>query len=384
MPRSNRDLLQRPYRDWDEVFDDLASLATDQPLLVVFDEFPELVATSPELPGVLQAFLDRQHGGTKLRILLCGSAVRHMDALQEQRNPLYGRFDLTLLVHPFTPKESALMLPKLAPSVRALVYGLVGGVPLYLSWWDQAASIRDNLRRLVCQPAAPLLSEGRLVLATEVEHSDLPSAVLHAIAGGRTKHNEIKDWVRTEPTRTLERLMDLRLVERLIPVTESESTRRRVHRISANFLAFYLGSVERFRPEIERGLGESILGVLQQAIDDHMGHVWEVAFRDHVRYLAVSGAIGPDVVAVGPFWTDDGQTGIDAVALAGRGRRPILAGEAKWAKAISGARVYADLRAKALRLPGFHDELRFLLCARDTIRDLPEGVFGCTAADMFG
>ncbi len=275
------------------------------------------------------------------------------------------------------------MLPNLAPSVRALVYGLLGGVPLYLSWWDQAASVKDNLRRLVCQPAASLLTEGKLVLATEVEHGDLPSAVLHAIAAGRTRHHEIKDWVRTEPTRTLDRLMELRLVERLIPVTESETTRRRIHRISDNFLAFYLGTVERFRPEIERGLGESILGVLEQAIDDHMGPVWEAAFRDHVRYLAGVGEIGPDVVAVGPFWTDDGQTEIDSVALVGRGRRPMLVGEAKWTKAISGPRVYGDLHAKALRLPGFHDELRYLLCARDTIRDLPEGVLGCTAADMF-
>lgn len=374
----------RPFRDWDEALDELARAAADEPLLVVLDEFPEIAATSPELPGVLRAFLDRP-AHTELRLLLCGSAVRHMEALQEHRAPLYGRFDLTLTVHPFTPAEAALMLPDLPPTQRAVVYGLVGGVPLYLSWWDQHAPLSDNLRELVCRPAAPLLIEGQLVLATEVERGELPSAVLHAIAAGRTRYNEVKDLVRTEPSRTLDRLIELRLVERLIPVTETARSRRRIYRVADNFLAFYLNLVEPLRPEIERGMGEPILPVLTEALDDHLGGRWEAAFRDHIRRLATTTELGSQVVAVGPFWTDTGGSEIDAVALAGRHRRPVFAGEAKWGKTVSAPRIVADLQRKLAALPGAGEqEIALGVCAREQIRDLPDGVRAITAADIFG
>lgn len=157
-----RDRDARPFQDWDDVLESLATIARDEPLLAVLDEFPELVRVSPELPG------------------------------------------------------------------------------------------------------APLLSEGLLILATETEAGDLPGTVLRAIATGRTKYNEIKDAVRAEPHRTLERLQELRLVERVLPVGESpERSRRRLYRVADNFLAFWLGVVDRYRAEIERGLGATILPVLQ-------------------------------------------------------------------------------------------------------------------------
>jgi hypothetical protein len=382
-PPATRDLAQRPYRDWEEALDDLAAIAADEPLLVVLDEFPELVHGSPALPGMLRAFLDRAHGHTQLRLLLCGSAVRHMEAAMEYRAPLYGRFDLTLQLQPFTPSEAGLLLPELSPGDRALVYGLLGGIPLYLSWWDQRASVADNLLRLACQPAARLLTEGQLTLATEVERGELPSAVLHAIAAGKTKHHEIRDWIGADPTRTLDRLIRMRLVERLLPVTETTTSRRRIYRIADQMLGFYLGVLNRVLPEIERGLGPSILPVVLAALDDYLGAPWEAAMRDHLRRLAVAGELVPEVVAVGPFWTSAGLNQIDAVVLAGRAREPVLAAEAKWARVVVATRVVAGLRRKCAALPGSPEDLPLLVCAREQVRDLPEGVRAVTAADIF-
>jgi uncharacterized protein len=379
-----RDLGARPFVDWDDAIETLAAAAASRKLLLVLDELPALTETSPELPSTLRAVWDRVRPRTKLKVLLCGSAVRIMEEMQEERSPLYGRLDLRLLLHPFTPQEAARMLPSLPASERALVWGLVGGMPLYLQWWDQSASVKSNLLRLACTPGGPLLTEGQLVLATEGEAGDLARQVLYAIASGRTKFNEIEQEVRADPGRTLDRLVALRLVERVVPVTEDpRRTRRRIYRIADNFLAFWLGLLDRYRPEIERGLGRAILPVLLRSLDEQMGAPWEEAFRSHLTRLAVAGDLGPEVVAIGPFWTaaeDPGE--IDAVALSGRSRKAVLVGEAKWKKRVQGGRIRLELERKAEALPRRSEKLRIAICAREQVSS-PGDALVLTAADIF-
>jgi len=379
-----RDLNARPFVDWDDALETLALAARNRRLLLVLDELPALAETSPQLPSLIRAAWDRLRSKTKLKLLLCGSAVRVMEAMQEERAPLYGRLDLALLLHPFRPHEAAQMLTSLSPSRRALVWGIVGGMPLYLRWWDQGASVEDNLLRLACTPGGQLLIEGQLVLATEGEGGELARQTLYAIASGRTKFNEIEQAVRADPGRTLEKLVELRLVERLVPVTEDpRRTRRRIYRIADNFLAFWLGLLDRYRPEIERGLGKSILPVLLESIDHQMGGPWEDAFRAHLRRLATTGRLLLDAVAVGPFWTAAADPGeIDAVVLTGRRREAVLIGEAKWGKRVDGARLRAELERKAQSLPRLAAEPRYAICARERVDNAGDAL-AITAADIF-
>jgi len=382
----DRDLSLNPIRDWSDAIETLARAAATEPLLLVLDEFPELVAAAPELPSVVRAAWDRLRSRTMLRLLLCGSAVRSVEAMREERAPLYGRFDLQLLVHPLRSWESGLLLRDLDAGERARVWGIVGGVPLYLQWWDPDRSVRENLLRLACTPGGLLLSEGQLVLATEADEGDLSRQVLHAIGAGRTKHNEIADAVRADPTRSLERLVELRLIERLVPVTEDRRrTRRRLYRIADNFLAFWLGVLDPYRAEIERGLGTTVIRPILEDLENHMGPRWEQAFRDHLRRLAVAGELGEDVVAVGPFWTAAAEepNEMDAVVLAGRRREAVLVGEAKWARVADGQREGRLLRAKAQALPRVREDLEIAVCAREQVRS-SAGVRVFTAEDLFG
>lgn len=379
-----RDLGRRPFADWDDALEALAAAAQAEPILLVLDEFPELMKSQPSLPSVLRAFLDHSAGKTKLRILICGSAVRVMQELQESREPLYGRFDLTMHVHPLPPSEVGLMLPTLSPSERARVWGVLGGIPLYLEWWDASASFDDNLIRLFGSPGARLLDEGELILATESDLTGLAPVVLQAIAAGKTKYSEIRDEVGAVPDRTLDRLIQLRLVERMVPATEDPArSRRRLYRISDNFLAFWLAVVQQYRSEIERGLGRSIASAIAQSIDDFMGFRWEEAVRTHVRRMIAERRLVADAVAVGSYWDTDGSNELDVIVLSGRERKPTLIGEAKWARSVDARRLERTLTTKAHNL-GYSSDIQLLIAARDEVTNASDDVLTITANQIFG
>lgn len=391
-----RDLESNPYRDWRDALDHLATEAARDPVLLVLDEFPELLHGSPTLPGLLRAFLDNTRGRTKLRLLLCGSAVRTMWSIQGTREPLYGRFNLTLPVFPFRPHEAAMMLPELEPESRALVYGLVGGMPLYLGWWQQRQSVGENLLHLVGNSGGPLLTEGRLIMETEIG-SDQGGAVMYAIAAGASKYSEIRSMVGFDPLRALERLQEARLITRLVPAGEGlRKSRRVIYRIADSFLAFYLGPVLKHRTEIERGRGRAVIPVIEHELDRYLGAPYEDAFRECLWRKVDDGSLELErIVEIGPWWgsaqsgdrpADRNQVEIDAVLLAQPDltRVPVAVGEAKWGKSVNGARLRAKLTAKAASVTSEVDRLRYVICARSEVT-IPDGsdTIAITARDIF-
>jgi len=387
-----RALSSSPFRDWQDALETLAAASAAKQLLLIIDEFPELRAVEPGIEGLLRAFWDRIVAGPRsgLRILLCGSAVRTMEDIQTARAPLYGRFDLKMQVRPFRPHETALMLRHLKPPERARVWGITGGVPAYLSWWDQSHSLRQNLKRLVCSPGGLLLEEGAALLETEASGSGFTRPILYAVATGKNRFGEIQGSIQASQgqiARVLGNLEQLGLIERQVPVTEDVRKSfggRTSYVIADNFLAFWLGLVARFRSEVERGLGEGILGAILQGFDEHMGARYEEAFRDHLRRLAAKGELGEQVVAVGRFWrraaADPAE--IDAVVLAGRSREAVLAGEAKWTRTVNAHTIRRELERKATLLPRRREPLLYAVCAREIVTQ-PQDVLAITAKDIF-
>ncbi len=391
-----RSLVDRPFADWDDVLETFADAAATEPILLILDEFPELMKASPNLEEELRAVWGRVTGAavTNLKLLVCGSAVRVMEALQQGNAAMFGRADLRMVVQPFRPHEAALMLQNATPSDRAAAWGVCGGIPRYLALWDDSATFADNLETLVANEQGLLLSEGELVLADEeiVGHRGqrLAEQVLRAIASGATTFQAIHNRTGKLPTRVLSDLVRARLIDKVFPVGEDPNTTKRTYyRIADNFLAFWLSCVEPHRGPIERGLGPSVASVIAASFDDHMGARYEVAFRSHLRRFAAAGTLGvDDVVDVGEWWRAQGQPTddscqLDAVVLAGRRRRPVIVGEVKWAKKVNGSSLLGGMRRKLYDSKLADPEsVAFYVCAREIV-ERSEGLTAVTAADIF-
>ena len=107
------DLDPAHYPSWRNVFRLLADLATDEPFIVVLDEFQYLVAKDDDIVSHLVAVWDRELRGRPLMLVLCGSEVATMAHLEAGDSPLYGRWNWAARLRPFDYYEAAAMtLPR--------------------------------------------------------------------------------------------------------------------------------------------------------------------------------------------------------------------------------------------------------------------------------
>lgn len=367
--------------DWGTAFDYLADKARRERLVVVLDEFPYLVEAEPGLPSILQRFWDHSGRATQLFLVLCGSAQAMMEELQTQRAPLFGRVDLRLQVHPFDYANAALFTPRLAPAERALAYGVLGGMPVYLQRWNDRVGHRANLQRLFADPSSPLVEEGEYVLSSELPEASGYFRILHAIAAGERTYGAIKNFARIDIARQLDRLLALGLVERVAPVTEDPSrTKRALYRIADNFLNFWFRFVYRHRADIARGLGREVVNrVVLPRLADYMGEPWEEMCREFVRREAAAGRLPVEVSRVGRWWNRDSSVEIDVVGL--RDREVVLAGSVKWSRS-GGERELRALRRAVEALPDRADRLHLALFAREDVQAAGE-TLAFTADDLY-
>lgn len=364
-------LQEEPPSTWPGVWALVERLCARERLLLVIDEVPYWASRDPALPSVLQNWWDARGRNLDLMLVLCGSAVQMMEHLLSGEAPLAGCVTGRLPVRPLDFRGAAELLRRDDPVEALACYGILGGVPLYLTFFWPDRSLRENIRAAIASPSARLYVEPMSLFASHHEAYDVPRvmAVLRAIARGRHRWSEIADASRIPPA-SLARVMtpllgDMAVVERELPITESAETRtyRTRYHVTDDFLRFWFRFIEPHQGEIEFGGGDGVTEAILAELSDYLGPPFEAMCRDWVRLASAAGILEERASRVGRWW--DPNHDVDMVALDER-RQVALVGEAKWTARPFGwealERFQAHVRALATAVPVRPDVQQVLFC----------------------
>lgn len=344
----------------------LLRLARDEPLLAVIDEFPWLLgSTGPEVErtlSVVQAALEEERDRSRLKLILCGSAVGQMEALQGERNPLHGRL-IPMELRPFERAASSLMLPEERPEARFERYAIAGGMPRYLAA-VRGPDLRDAICSELLRPDSPLWNEGRTIVGQELREPAVHFAVLEQLATGEKELGEIAARLRMDGgsiSKYLAVLEGLRLVGRSLPFGASPSARSGHWGLRDPFLRFWFRFVFPFQSDLEAGLAPADLydSEVAPALPEHVAPVFEEAARAHTR--SVYGKTAP---RVGRWWGNarhdlrrTGDRSTEEIDIVGVARnRVTIVGEARWTAKPMDVTILRDLldfKVPALAQAGF-------------------------------
>jgi AAA+ ATPase superfamily predicted ATPase len=370
-----------PFRDWLDAIPYLFRLTEDRVVPVVIDEFPFLAKASPGLPSIIARELGPggSAAASRVRLLLCGSAMSVMGGLLSGPAPLRGRAGLELIVQPFGYRDAARFWDIADPRLALLVHSVVGGTPAYrreLLREDTPAGLADFdpwVVRTVLNPQTPLFREARYLLAEETEIRDpsLYHSVLAAVAEGNNTSGGIASYIgrkSNEVAHPLRVLEDSRL---LIKEPDLFRSGRARYRIAEPLITFYQAIMSREWARLELGGGTAVWpGARARFLSQVTGPHFEAVCRDYAVtadpgvFGAPPGEVGSGVVSDPANRT---QIQIDVAVLApaehGRPRRVLSLGEVKWDRIMGPHHVERLRRARdLLAVKGFDTRDTLLTC----------------------
>ena len=355
----------------------------EDPVPLIIDEFPYLVKASPALPSLLRREIDRhgpsQGGGSRARILLCGSAMSVMGGLLAGNAPLRGRAGLEMVIKPFGYRDAARFWGVSDPGLAARLHAIAGGTPAYRRQFvrdDAPAGPGDFdawVVRSVLNPDRPLLREARYLLAEETDIRDpaLYHSVLSAIAARNQTWGGIASYIgrkTSDIAHPLNVLEDAGLVAREADVFRAGRTR---YHITEPLITFYEAIMRPRWADLELGLGAEVWADTGPAFGSQVaGPHFEALCREFARaggrhvFGTPVGEVASGTVADPANRT---QIEIDVAVLAparpGEPRRVISLGEAKWGKVMTLRHVERLRRARALlAVKGYDTTATTLAC----------------------
>jgi AAA+ ATPase superfamily predicted ATPase len=354
------------FADWLDAIPFLFGIARDRALPVILDEFPFLVKSSPGLPSVIQRELGPGGSGaaSRVRLLLCGSAMSVMGKLLSGRAPLRGRAGLELVVHPFGYRDAARFWGVEDPRLAVLLHSVVGGTPAYRREFlrdDVPTGVEDFdawVTRTVLNTQTALFREARYLLAEEPDVRDpsLYHSVLAAVATGNATTGGIANYIGRKSNEVAHPIAVLEDSRLLIKEPDVFRAGRATYRIAEPLITFYQAVMSPDWARLERGDAGAVWdGARGRFLSQVVGPHFEALCREFAIGSGAEifgGAPGEVASGVVPDPANRTQIEVDVAVLApaehGRPRRILSLGEVKWDRPIDASHLDRLRRARDL------------------------------------
>lgn len=297
------------FSSWYDVFSFLGAAESTERTVIVMDEFTYLLKADPSFDSKLQNAIDRILKQRNVFLILCGSEISVMERLfDDSSKPLYGRKTAELKLEPFSYTEARRFFPNYNEEDSIVAYSILGGIPLYLSLFDDSLSIRDNVIKNCLESSGYLFNEVETLLQMELKESGFYKEILLAINSGALALGEIKNKVSSDSAKIakyLAVLMNLGIIKKETPCGERERSRNTLYSMADNYFAFYFQFIYRNRNSLNglippAGFFDRFIG--KERLGSFIGHRFEGICESYLKARFYAGRMPFYATDIGRWW----------------------------------------------------------------------------------
>ncbi len=171
---------------------------------------------------------------------------------------------------------------------------------------DPEKSLDDNIKRLFFKTDGYLFDETKNLLTQEFADTTLVNNVIEQVASGENSLNIIASKIREKDTTvlySLEKLMDIGLVEKKKCITEEKNKKKTQYVLKDHMFKFWYEFILKAICVIEMGQGELYYEkAVKPKLHEFMGSVFEKMCRYYTLEQGIKGAFGSSLTETGTWW----------------------------------------------------------------------------------
>jgi uncharacterized protein len=291
-----------PIGSWEAALTIAASDASArQPIVIVIDELPFLIESERAIEAIIQKQWDRGLEAEAVLLVLIGSDVSMMAALNDYGRPLYGRLS-EMAIGPLSPAAIGDVL-ELSPTATLDAYLAIG------------EDVWSFLHRELQNPESPLVVLGERALNAEFPAELKARDALEAIGAGERVFTSILQRAqmsnKTLET-TLATLIAKRVVDKSLPYSAQPRPKLSRYHVADPYLRFWLRFIRAGIPALERGRGDVLYQQIRDSWTSFAGRAIEPLVRSAIQTVLPDERFG-GAEFVGSFWNRDGSVEVDLV-----------------------------------------------------------------------
>lgn len=340
------------YRDYESALAAVFDAAENERIVFVIDEFPYLAESYRGISSQLQILIDHKKENSSLFLILCGSSMSFMEnQVLGYKSPLYGRRTAQFKILPFTFFESLPFINSFSHADKAVLYGVTGGIPEYLSKISSQKDVKTNIVDLFFVPSGHFYEEPSNLIKQELREPSTYNVIIESIAHGASRLNDIATKSAIESSKCgkyLASLIALGLVSKEYPYAEN-ANRRSIYKLEDLMFRFWYRFVFPNVSAVTAGLGAAVYeNDVEPQLSAYMGLVFEDICKQWLFEQAKANALPFFISSAGRWWGGDTkshrQEEIDIMAI--RNDCALFA-ECKWKNSAVGVETYHELRRKS-------------------------------------
>ena len=340
------------YQSFQDAFKGILRYTKEEKTIIAIDEYPYLANSKKGFNSLMQFVIDTVFAKSNVMLILTGSSISFMEEeVLAYKSPMYGRQTATMKIEPLSIFDVKHYFPNLSNEELAVVYGITGGIPLYLSYYNENFSLEENVKEMFFEEGARLLEEPQNLIKQEFREPAKYNAIIQGIALGYSKANEISGFANIESnnfTTYANRLINLGIIEKKYPPGNPKS-KKQIYSICDGMFLFWYRFIPGNMSLIEQGYSELVWERVSPWLSDYMGKVWESISIQWLWKKAGSEHFQDVYHQLGNWWGSDKESKKEIeIDILGIGVQTYYFAECKWKNETTRLKVLESLKEKSL------------------------------------